>query len=100
MPTCLSFHATRLVASISDGYPGKRNRSSTFDSSSMGFIVRIPRPPLLMFSVKAVAIVLSHLYVMGMLRTTRILVRRSKLLGKRCGVREGTICGIVLCSLM
>ncbi|GIT67274.1 MAG: hypothetical protein Ct9H300mP25_07460 [Acidobacteriota bacterium] len=89
IPTCLSLQAVRLVASISDIYPGKRNRTSTFDPGSTGLIVRIPSPPLLMFSVTAVAIVFSHLYVMGMLTVTRELVRRSKLLGKRCGVRDG-----------
>ena len=82
-PRCLSLQAVRLVASIFDEYPGKRNLTSTFEPELVGFIVRIPSPLLLMFSVTAVAMVFSHLYVMGILRMTRELVRRSKLLGKR-----------------
>ncbi len=88
------------MALISDVQPGKRNLTSTFDPGGAGFIVRIPSPPLLMFSVTAVAMVSLHLYVMGILRTMRELVRRSKLFGKRCGVRDGRICRVELYSLM
>ena len=99
MPTRRSLHATRPSASMSRFDPGMRNRTLIFEPPSSGLVVRMAMPPRLRLSVSAAAIVLPKRYWIGMPSTTRGLLRRLKLSGKRCGASDGRMCCTALYSL-
>ena len=78
--------------------PGRRKRTRTRAPASSGLVVRMARPPRLRLSVSAAAIVLPYRYDTGIPSTTRGLVRRLKLSGKRCGASDGRMCWLALYS--